>query len=73
MNPGKLMDAVRVYDPMENLRKDLRPSLGDSAKRAQPLKRNLETHFAFAKDGGSLERATERCVGVGACRNTVAA
>ena len=27
-------------------------------------------HFAFAHDDGSLERATERCVGVGACRNT---
>jgi Fe-S oxidoreductase len=25
--------------------------------------------FAFAADGGSFERATERCVGVGACRN----
>ena len=31
---------------------------------------HLETHFAFTKDQGSLERATERCVGVGACRNT---
>ena len=30
----------------------------------------LETHFAFAADGGSMERATERCVGVGACRKT---
>jgi Fe-S oxidoreductase len=30
----------------------------------------LETHFVFAADGGSLERATERCVGVGACLNT---
>ncbi len=29
-----------------------------------------ETHFAFEKDNGSLERAAERCVGVGACRNT---
>ena len=28
-------------------------------------------HFAFARDGGSLETATERCVGVGACRKTV--
>ena len=27
-----------------------------------------ETHFVFANDDGSLERATERCVGVGACR-----
>ena len=30
-----------------------------------------ETHFVFAKDNGSLARATERCVGVGSCRNTV--
>ncbi len=30
----------------------------------------FEPHFAFAKDSGSLARATERCVGVGACRKT---
>jgi Fe-S oxidoreductase len=30
----------------------------------------FKTHFAFAKDGGSMQRATERCVGVGACRKT---
>ena len=59
MNPGKLVDAVRVYDPLENLRHGL-PTASESAA--------LETHFAFAADGGSLERATERCVGVGACR-----
>jgi Fe-S oxidoreductase len=29
-----------------------------------------ETNFAFARDSGSFERATERCVGVGSCRNT---
>ncbi len=62
MNPGKLSDAVRVYDPIENLRQT--PSVpGES-----PLE--FETHFVFAADGGSLERATERCVGVGACLNT---
>ncbi|MFP5206899.1 MAG: (Fe-S)-binding protein, partial [Acidobacteriota bacterium] len=33
--------------------------------------REPEKHFAFLADGGSLERAAERCVGVGACRNTV--
>jgi FAD/FMN-containing dehydrogenase/Fe-S oxidoreductase len=62
MNPGKLADAVRVYDPVENLRHGP-PASGD-ARTA------LETHFVFAADGGSLERATERCVGVGACRKT---
>ncbi|MGA2674338.1 MAG: FAD-binding and (Fe-S)-binding domain-containing protein [Terracidiphilus sp.] len=62
MNPGKLVDAVRVYDPVENLRHGP-PKPGES-------KTVLETHFAFAADGGSLERATERCVGVGACRKT---
>jgi Fe-S oxidoreductase len=60
MNPGKLIDAVRVYDPIENLRTD---TGGES-----PLE--VETHFAFAADG-SFEHATERCVGVGACRKTV--
>jgi FAD/FMN-containing dehydrogenase/Fe-S oxidoreductase len=59
MNPGKLIDAVRVYDPAENLRHS--PSQPHTA---------LTTHFAFARDGGSLEHATERCVGVGACRKT---
>ena len=71
MNPGKLIDAVRVYDPVENLRhlppRD-QPIPGREAQLAAP--QALETHFVFAKDGGSLERATERCVGVGACRKT---
>ena len=63
MNPGKLSDAVRVYDPTENLRHGMGAAHADE--------RSLETHFVFAKDNGSLARATERCVGVGACRNTV--
>ena len=65
MNPGKLVDAVRVYDPVENLRHGpaISPELTHSHTK-------LETHFKFAADGGSLERATERCVGVGACRKT---
>ncbi|MGA3372192.1 MAG: FAD-binding and (Fe-S)-binding domain-containing protein [Terracidiphilus sp.] len=62
MNPGKLTDAVRVYDPVENLLHG--PPEPGQAHTA------LETHFVFAADGGSLERATERCVGVGACRKT---
>ena len=62
MNPGKLIDAVRVYDPVENLRHGIAV---DSDTR------ELATHFVFARDGGSLEHATERCVGVGSCRNTV--
>jgi FAD/FMN-containing dehydrogenase/Fe-S oxidoreductase len=64
MNPGKLSDAVRVYDPTENLRHGA--PAGESAAHS-----TLATHFAFAKDNGSLARATERCVGVGSCRNTV--
>ena len=59
MNPGKVVDPVRVYDPVENLRHG---PVGGHAHEAP------ETHFAFAKDDGSMERATERCVGVGACR-----
>ena len=63
MNPGKLVDAVRVYDPVENLLHGL-PAVPNHAHSHT----ELETHFVFAADGGSLERATERCVGVGACR-----
>ena len=74
MNPGKLVDAVRVYDPIENLR-HLRwgqsPSAGPRQKKgAGSGSLEFEPHFVFGKDGGSLERATERCVGVGACRKT---
>jgi FAD/FMN-containing dehydrogenase/Fe-S oxidoreductase len=61
MNPGKLSDAVRVYDPVENFRHRSRES-GDP-----PIA--LETHFVFAADDGSLEHAAERCVGVASCRN----
>ena len=38
--------------------------------RASRRHEELETHFAFIADQGSFARATERCVGVGACRNT---
>jgi Fe-S oxidoreductase len=61
MNPGKLSDAVRVYDPIENVKHfHSEPTRGET----------FESKFAYAADGGSLQRATERCVGVGACRNT---
>ena len=60
MNPGKLVDAVRVYDPVENLRYGL-PEMHDHSDR------KLETHFVFAADHGSMEDAAARCVGVGAC------
>jgi FAD/FMN-containing dehydrogenase/Fe-S oxidoreductase len=63
MNPGKLSDAVRVYDPVENLRHG--PPLAGQKDPTEHTK--LETHFVFAADQGSLERATARCVGVGAC------
>jgi FAD/FMN-containing dehydrogenase/Fe-S oxidoreductase len=70
MNPGKLSDAVRVYDPTENLRHA--PLAGENSCAPGPSHLGTgETHFAFAKDNGSLARATERCVGVGSCRNTV--
>ena len=63
MNPGKLSDAVRVYDPVENLR------YGPTApgQKDEHAHSKLETHFLFAADQGSLEHATARCVGVGAC------
>jgi Fe-S oxidoreductase len=84
MNPGKLIDAVRVYDPAENLRHHLRqgqlPSAGprqkegavDASQREPDSTTDSETHFVFAHDSGSFERATERCVGVGACRGSSA-
>ncbi len=62
MNPGKLSDAARVYDPVENLRYTAQAQAHEAEEP--------EKHFAFAADHGSLERAAERCVGVGACRNT---
>jgi FAD/FMN-containing dehydrogenase/Fe-S oxidoreductase len=54
MNPGKVVDA---REPQQDLRlgADYRP-------------RRVETYFKFPSDGGSLEAATLRCVGVGACR-----
>jgi len=54
MNPHKLVDA---YLPTENLR------LGADYK---PLE--LKTRFAFADDGGSLAKASLRCIGIGECR-----
>ena len=67
MNPGKLVDAVRVYDPLENLRFRIEAAAPPDRSEASGA---VETHFAFAADQGSFARATERCVGVGACRNT---
>jgi len=55
MNPGKLVDA----NPLDA---DLRYGASYRAARLRP------THFAFASDGGSLQLAVERCVGVGRCR-----
>src|SRR5208283_3823541 len=80
MNPGKLSDAVRVYDPAENLRHAVEMSAVLVQKVPSPASRapsylsgagdragqiGWETNFAFAKDNSSFERATERCVGVG--------
>ncbi|MDP9049430.1 MAG: FAD-binding oxidoreductase [Acidobacteriota bacterium] len=57
MNPSKLIDPVAVYDPTENLR------IGAGYKAATP-----KTWFQYPGDQGSFGGATERCVGVGACR-----
>lgn len=54
LNPNKLIHAHR---PTENLR------LGADYRPWQ-----AETHFAFVEDGGSLARASLRCIGVGECR-----
>jgi len=54
MNPHKV---VHPYLPTENLR------LGIDYKPIEP-----ETHFQYPEDGGSLAKATLRCIGLGACR-----
>lgn len=54
LNPGKLVDA----HPPEAFLK-----LGADYNPQRP-----KTHFSFPDDQGSLEKATQRCVGVGACR-----
>ena len=59
MNPGKLIDAYPL----------------DTNIRYGPKYRSsnlLATHFAFTKDGGSMQKAVERCVGVGKCRSDAA-
>jgi Fe-S oxidoreductase len=56
LNPHKVVDA---YDPVENLR------LGVDFKPQQPV-----THFSFPDDHGSFSEATQRCIGVGACRKS---
>ncbi|HEY1805668.1 MAG TPA: FAD-binding and (Fe-S)-binding domain-containing protein [Terracidiphilus sp.] len=72
MNPGKLSDAVRVYDPTENLRHPLAEVASSNGSGASSHgQAEWHPNFAFAKDDGLFVRATERCVGVGACRNSV--
>jgi len=58
MNPGKVVDPIAVYDPVENLR---------FGAGYQP--RKVDTYFQYPKDGGSFSEATTRCIGVGACRS----
>ena len=54
LNPHKLVDA---YLPTENLR------LGADYAPSEP-----HTHFRFPDDGGSIAKASLRCVGLGECR-----
>jgi FAD/FMN-containing dehydrogenase/Fe-S oxidoreductase len=56
LNPGKMVDP---YPPEAFLK------LGADYNPVQP-----KTHFHFPDDQGSFEKATQRCVGVGACRKT---
>ena len=83
MNPGKLVDAVRVYDPVENLRHapsavGQPPSAGPRHKEGAELAVSTVDEGSSQQDtglethfvfatDGSFEHATERCVGVGAC------
>ena len=54
LNPHKVVDA---YLPTENLR------LGADYAPREP-----HTHFTFPDDGGSIAKASLRCVGLGECR-----
>lgn len=56
LNPGKVVDP---YPPEAFLK------LGADYNPAQ-----AKTRFYFPEDQGSFEKATQRCVGVGACRKT---
>jgi FAD/FMN-containing dehydrogenase/Fe-S oxidoreductase len=57
MNPGKLIDPIAVYDPIDNLR------IGAGYQASEH-----KTWFRYPADQGSFSDATTRCVGVGACR-----
>ena len=57
MNPGKMIDPVSVYDPVDNLR------LG-----AGYHSKKVDTWFQYPQDAGGFGETTLRCVGVGACR-----
>jgi FAD/FMN-containing dehydrogenase/Fe-S oxidoreductase len=62
MNPGKVIGTADtpVLRPQDNLRLDVAHPPAYPAQEAR-------THFSFSADHGSLEHATLRCVGVGAC------
>ncbi len=57
MNPGKLIDPVNVYEPHETF----------AWARATNQRKSIRT-FSFPTIRDRLQRATLRCVGVGACR-----
>jgi len=59
MNPGKVVDPVRLFRSDENLR------LGSGYRPGDP-----PTKLALRADGGRLSRSALRCVGVGRCRAT---
>ncbi len=59
MNPGKVIDAA----PLDaNLRHGLEYRISPLARKSR------RDGFALVRDGGSLQAAAERCVGVGRCR-----
>jgi FAD/FMN-containing dehydrogenase/Fe-S oxidoreductase len=57
MNPGKMIDPVRAYEPVDNLRL----GVGYQAQK-------VKTWFHYPLDPGGFGETTLRCVGVGACR-----
>ena len=71
-----LMSALRdfktVWDPTNKLNPgnivDAQPAVMNLRLGASYAPKPVETHFKFPDDGGSMAKASLRCIGVGECR-----
>jgi len=72
----ELVDAFgefkRIWDPRERLNPgrvvDPLPVTSGLRREMNTPREEAATAFAYPRDGGSFLRATERCIGIGACR-----